>query len=246
MSSFALGAILIGVAILQAAKEAYTSFTFDATGLSKEGRFIKTILAVFIPVAVALVEGIENPVDGEADYAIFGILGYISVALLIACNLAEEEYKRYTLLPVPWPLIIMLAVTVEGLAIAHWQVYGLTWGVFAFENVGFYILIAISSNFLFVVCLYHRSVGTLRYLEAVVNGALMLGLIAMLVKVLVFTDDQDLDPVLGQFSVGVTALAAGELNALIRFRKSRVVPIVDVDVYFAADTMHHDGLGTCL
>lgn len=36
-------AIFIGLALLQAAKESYTSFTFDATGISKEGRVSKSV-----------------------------------------------------------------------------------------------------------------------------------------------------------------------------------------------------------
>lgn len=73
----------------------------------------------------------------------------------------------------------------------------------------------------------------------------MLGLITVFVKVTYFHPGKyNLDAALEQLSVGVNALAAGDLNALVRSRKSRVSSSVVVNVDCEAATSHGDVFDT--
>lgn len=86
------------------------------------------------PVSLAVIDGIWGPDAASGDFLnaeskIFVyVFQYSFLALLIVCNLAEEVYKRYILLPVPWSVIVPLWVGVEVLALAQLVTYGiLSW-----------------------------------------------------------------------------------------------------------------------
>lgn len=104
-------------------------------------------------VADEIYNGDEN-MGHEGKLLMYKVVSYTSLVTLIACNMAEEVYERYVLLPVPWLLLILLKAAVETFAFACFMVQS-GFGFFGkvdiqlhiFGNAGFYFLVGVSLNF---------------------------------------------------------------------------------------------------